>query len=149
MEPKQCSFKLCLGLVASWSAVSLSIPTDHPQFIGMGADCSCHQPHVNQGSNARYDEVKDQLAAADILIGISSTVITPPGPGELSVTVGIIRTWTQSVTQQETLDIRAANEPLAKFSQITEKAPTWAFSWLTLLRHYAKHAPVSCVWTTK
>ena len=97
--------------------MSLSIPTDHPQFIGLGADCSCHQPHVNQGSNARYDEVKDQLAAADVLIGISSTVITPPGPGELSVTVGIIRTWTQSVTQQETLDIRAANESSAKFSQ--------------------------------
>ena len=116
-KPKQCRFKLCLGLVASWSAVSLSIPTDHPQFIGLGADCSCHQPHVNQGSNARYDEVKDQLAAADVLIGISSTVITPPGPGELSVTVGIIRTWTQSVTQQETLDIRAANESSAKFSQ--------------------------------
>ena len=61
--------------------------------------------------------MKDQLAAADVLIGISSTVITPPGPGELSVTVGIIRTWTQSVTQQETLDTRAANESSAKFSQ--------------------------------
>ena len=66
--------------------------------------------------------MKDQLAAADVLIGISSTVITPPGPGELSVTVGIIRTWTQSVTQQETLDIRVANESWRSFHNYEEGA---------------------------